>query len=113
MKIDLRDAPETFEEIRAWLAPGEGDFMYAAGRCDRCHRTGYSARNGVFEIMPASRELSRLFAESQPTRTLGQQALADGMISFRQAALLKVASGDTTVEEVFRVLPAQELLADD
>jgi type II secretory ATPase GspE/PulE/Tfp pilus assembly ATPase PilB-like protein len=35
-----------------------------------------------------------------------RQALQDGMISFRSAALLKIAEGVTAPEEIRRVFPA-------
>lgn len=35
------------------------------------------------------------------------------MLEFRKAALLKVARGETSTEEVFRTIPGEELLMDD
>ena len=35
------------------------------------------------------------------------------MIEFRQAALLKVAQGQTTVEEVFRAVPTEYLAVEE
>ena len=37
---------------------------------------------------------------------------AEGMLEFRQAALLKVARGLTSTEEVFRVIPPEHLMLD-
>jgi hypothetical protein len=37
----------------------------------------------------------------------------EGMLQFRQSALLKVARGDTTTEEVFRVIPTESLLLEE
>jgi hypothetical protein len=34
-------------------------------------------------------------------------------MDFRQAALLKVARGETSTEEVFRAIPHEHLIADD
>ena len=41
------------------------------------------------------------------------KAVAEGMLQFRQAALLKVARGQTTIEEVFRVIPSEHLLLEN
>jgi type II secretory ATPase GspE/PulE/Tfp pilus assembly ATPase PilB-like protein len=38
-----------------------------------------------------------------------QEAIRHGMIEFRRAALLKVAQGITSTEEVLRELPAEYL----
>ena len=35
----------------------------------------------------------------------------EGLVEFRQAALLKVARGDTSIEEVFRTVPSEYLTA--
>ena len=35
------------------------------------------------------------------------------MLQFRQAAILKVAQGMTSIEEVFRVIPSEQLLLED
>ena len=42
-----------------------------------------------------------------------EQAIKDGMLEFRKAALLKVARGETSTEEVFRVIPTDELLLEE
>jgi type II secretory ATPase GspE/PulE/Tfp pilus assembly ATPase PilB-like protein len=45
----------------------------------------------------------------QALQVVRDKAIEDGTIEFRQAALLKVAQGETTVEEVFRVVPSEYL----
>lgn len=40
---------------------------------------------------------------------LQKQAIASGMIEFRRAAMLKIAQGVTSTEEVLRELPAEYL----
>jgi type II secretory ATPase GspE/PulE/Tfp pilus assembly ATPase PilB-like protein len=109
ISFDMSLAPHTFEEVRPWLRPGEGDVLYAARGCSRCGQTGYSARTGVFEVMSISPELRRLIFARQPTQVLHQRAMAEGMVEIRQAALLTVARGETTSEEVLRVIPPEYL----
>lgn len=111
--FDLTYAPHTFDEVRPWLEPAQGEVIYAARGCPKCHRTGYTGRSGVFEVLPISRHLRQLILEGRPTRDLRQQAVEDGMIELRQAALLKVAQGDTNAEEVVRVVPPEFLGLED
>ena len=40
---------------------------------------------------------------------LHRKAVEEGMIPFRLAALLKVAQGQTSIEEVFRAIPMEYL----
>lgn len=111
--FDLSDAPYTFDEVRPWLGPTEGKVLYAARGCDACGQMGYDARTGVFELLTITRSLRNLIAEGRPTRELRAKAMEENMLEFRQAALLKVAQGVTSTEEVFRVIPAEHLTEDD
>jgi type II secretory ATPase GspE/PulE/Tfp pilus assembly ATPase PilB-like protein len=111
--FDLADAPHTFAEISHLLAPGEGKLLWAAAGCKACQMTGYAARTGVFELMPITREVRHLISENAPVRDLRARAAQDGMLEFRHAALLKVAHGETSTEEVFRAIPTEHLIAED
>ena len=53
--------------------------------------------------------LRRMIAEGQQPPVLHEQARSEGMIEMRQAALLKVARGETTAEEVIRDVPSEYL----
>ena len=55
--------------------------------------------------MPVSDAMRELIVEGRSTRDLHTKAVAEGMLTLRQAALLKVAQGRTTMEEVRRVVP--------
>src|SRR4051812_25098723 len=109
VRIDLGEMPATFDEVRPWLQPGEGEALYAAKGCPECHQTGYTRRLGVFEVMRITRELRRMIAEGQPTRALRQKAIEEGFIELRKSALLKVARGETSAEEVIRTIPSEYL----
>jgi type II secretory ATPase GspE/PulE/Tfp pilus assembly ATPase PilB-like protein len=109
VEYDISDAPYTFEEVRKWLEPGQGERIYVAQGCDNCHKSGYSGRTGVFEVLKISRELRRLISEGRSTRDLRQRAVDEGLVELRRSALLKVAQGETNVEEVFRAIPSEYL----
>ncbi|HXE54778.1 MAG TPA: GspE/PulE family protein [Tepidisphaeraceae bacterium] len=111
--FDLGDAPYTFEEIRNLLGPDEGRKLFSAPGCVTCGMTGYSDRTGVFEVMPITGAIRDLIAYARPARELREKAIEEGMVQFRQAALLKVARGETSIEEVFRVIPTEHLLLED
>jgi type II secretory ATPase GspE/PulE/Tfp pilus assembly ATPase PilB-like protein len=73
---------------------------------------GYAGRSGLFEVIAATKGLRQHIAERQPTQVIRQKALEDGLIELRHSALLKVAQGTTTIEEVFRTVPSEFLGAD-
>jgi type II secretory ATPase GspE/PulE/Tfp pilus assembly ATPase PilB-like protein len=111
--FDLTDAPHTFDAIRPMLGNDEGRSLYAARGCPACTATGYAGRTGVFEVMPVSRAIRDLISDGAPTRDIRDTAVREGMLEFRQAALLKVARGETSTEEMFRVIPTEVLIESD
>jgi len=113
ISFDLTEAPHTFDDVRPWLEPGKGNRLFASQGCPACAMTGYAARTGVFEVMCASRAIRNLISDSRPTREVRAKAIEEKMLEFRQAALLKVARGQTSTEEVFRVIPTEHLMLDD
>jgi type II secretory ATPase GspE/PulE/Tfp pilus assembly ATPase PilB-like protein len=108
--FDLKDAPHTFDDVRPWLGAEEGKTLFAPRGCAKCEQTGYAGRTGVFEVLPINQEIRGLIAESQPTRQIRQAATSAKMMEFRHSAMLKVAKGLTSTEEVFRVIPSEHLL---
>jgi type II secretory ATPase GspE/PulE/Tfp pilus assembly ATPase PilB-like protein len=108
--FDLSDAPYTFDDVRPMLGDQEGRVLYAGRGCPACHGTGYASRLGVFEVMRVSRPIRDLISDNAPTRDIRIAAVRDGMLEFRQAALLKVARGETSTEEMFRVIPTEVLV---
>jgi type II secretory ATPase GspE/PulE/Tfp pilus assembly ATPase PilB-like protein len=111
--FDLTDAPHTFDEVRKYLAPDEGHKLYVPGPAESNQMTGYSGRTGVFEVLKVSREIRNLISDGRPPREIRDRAIAEGMLEFRKAALIKVAQGLTTTEEVFRVVPSEHLMLED
>jgi type II secretory ATPase GspE/PulE/Tfp pilus assembly ATPase PilB-like protein len=108
--FDVTDAPHTFDAVRPMLGDSEGRTLFAARGCPSCNGTGYAGRTGVFEVMTVTRPIRDLVADGAPTRDIRTAAVRGGMLEFRQAALLKVARGETSTEEMFRVIPTEVLV---
>jgi type II secretory ATPase GspE/PulE/Tfp pilus assembly ATPase PilB-like protein len=111
--FDLAEPLDTFKDVQRWLEPGQGQRLFGPAGCDACHGAGYIARTGVFEVLPISPAIRKLILARQTVQALRHKAIEEGMIEFRQAALLKVAQGETTVEEVFRSVPTEYLGLED
>ncbi len=112
-EYDITTAPHTFDAVRQWLRDEEGKRLYGPKGCEQCENTGYAGRAGVFEVMSVSKEIRDLIAKDRPAQAIRDKAFALGMREFRHSALLKVARGVTSTEEVFRVIPTEYLLLDD
>jgi type II secretory ATPase GspE/PulE/Tfp pilus assembly ATPase PilB-like protein len=111
--FDLSEEQHTFDEVRKWLEPGQGQLLYAPKGCAECHLTGYAGRTGVFEVLTVTREIRKLIFEKQTTQAIRQKAIEEGLMEFKQSALLKVARGETSAEEVLRVVPTEYLGLDE
>ncbi|MED7788283.1 type IV-A pilus assembly ATPase PilB [Francisella sp. 19X1-34] len=70
--------------------------------CPRCFK-GYKGRLGLYEVMPVSREISRMILEDKNTMEIAQQAQKECVATVRQSALVRVAEGLTSMEEAYRV----------
>jgi type IV pilus assembly protein PilB len=89
---------------RVGLSPADGVTLYKGAGCEACGQTGYRGRTGVFEILmidPAVRELIGGRADSRRLRT---SAARTGFKSIQDDALSKAVLGQTTLDEVMRVL---------
>jgi type IV pilus assembly protein PilB len=78
--------------------------VFRALGCEQCADTGYRGRIGLFEIMELTDDLRRQYLEDAPSEVLRSTALELGMRSLRADAYDKVLSGETSLEEVERVV---------
>jgi len=108
--VALPGATHLFAGLQPWLAPGEGEQVYSPFGCEHCHHEGYAARTGVFEMLRASGDIRQMVFESRSTREIHDKACEEGMLNLRDAALIKVAQGITSTDEVVRTIPAEQLL---
>ena len=77
--------------------------MYHGAGCDRCGKTGYKGRKGIFEIFKVDDTIQRLIFDHAPASVLRQRAREMGMRTLREDGMLKVSSGMTSLSEVLRV----------
>jgi general secretion pathway protein E len=82
--------------------PVDAVFYHGRG-CSNCLQVGYLGRTGLYELLEVNDPIRQLVTSNADAATIRQQALQQGMTSLRQAGLVKVLAGQTTVEEVLRV----------
>jgi type II secretory ATPase GspE/PulE/Tfp pilus assembly ATPase PilB-like protein len=90
------------EEERRFLRVDTAEITKAVG-CERCFRSGYSGRVGLFEVLPVTAEIRRLILDHATTDDMREHAISAGIRSLREDGRLKVLAGLTTIEEVERV----------
>ena len=81
----------------------EPTFFRAVG-CSACSNTGYRGRKALAELMPMTEEIERLIIEGGSVDEIHRLAVSQGMVTLRQSGLRKAMEGETTLEEVLRVV---------
>jgi type IV pilus assembly protein PilB len=79
-----------------------GFTLYRPNGCDKCNG-GYKGRVGIYEVVKITDELANMIMEEASSIKIAKQAQAEGFRNLRQAALLKVIQGVTSLEEANRV----------
>jgi type II secretory ATPase GspE/PulE/Tfp pilus assembly ATPase PilB-like protein/FixJ family two-component response regulator len=80
---------------------------YHGKGCDRCHNTGYRGRLGIYEVLVPDDHLRQLIAAGGSARDILQATRQLGLTPMIESARAKVEQGETTVQEVLRVLGPQ------
>ncbi len=102
-KEEWTPRPEVLIEA-GYPADNFPEAVYRAVGCRKCGGTGYRGRLGVHEVLLMSEEISRLCVEEAPAEKIRQVAMEQGMLTLRQDGLEKVRMGQTSIEEVVRVI---------
>ena len=98
------DADETALVPYGHVPTGIGRTSFYKGRgCQQCNFTGMKGRVAIYEVMPVGDEVRDLILHAAPATELAAAAKKSGTKSLRQAGLLRVLDGTTTLEEVLRV----------
>ncbi len=95
---------EFLHQARIPWASDQLPTLYRAVGCSACARTGYKGRLALHEVMAVTEEVERLAIEQRPSAVIGRVAREQGMISLRDDGLAKVLLGETSVEEILRVV---------
>lgn len=88
--------------IQAGFHPEEIDGSWQPYRpvgCPECNN-GYKGRVGIYQVMTISEEIQRIILEDGSALEIDAQAQKEGVRSLRQAGLVKVKAGITSLEEI-------------
>jgi type II secretory ATPase GspE/PulE/Tfp pilus assembly ATPase PilB-like protein len=79
------------------------------GGCEQCLDTGFSGRYSVSELLTVTQLFREAVVDKVPTRALQQVAIDNGMLTMWQRGLRRALSGQTTLEEILRVISVDEI----
>lgn len=77
-------------------------FKLFRGRgCAACNQTGIKGRQAIYELMPMTEKIKNAVLRGASTSEIRQICREGGVRTLRRSALLKLARGQTTVDEVY------------
>lgn len=77
--------------------------IYKPVGCPRCSNQGYKGRIGVYEILTLDKDIRNLINSGAKEDEILEKAKENGMQLLKDDAVLKVLSGDTSIEEMLKV----------
>ncbi|MBI2482076.1 MAG: type II/IV secretion system protein [Candidatus Vogelbacteria bacterium] len=81
-----------------------GEIFYRGKGCEYCHHSGYTGRLVINEVLVATPNLREAILNKASASRLKQIAITEGMTTMIDDGFIKARSGQTTIEEVLRVI---------
>src|SRR5437867_2080220 len=96
------------ERLKKWIPRGTP--LYRAAGCPECAMTGYRGRFSILEVLTVTQEIERLITAGKTAEHLAAAARRGGMKSLWESGLAHVLKGESTVDELMRVvdIPQEE-----
>ena len=97
------------EQLRLLKIPADsfGEKIYKGNGCKKCNDTGYLGRTGIFEIFIMNDDFRHLISGNYKEGELMKMAHSSGMRTLIEDGIEKVRAGETTLEELVRVIGPQ------
>jgi type II secretory ATPase GspE/PulE/Tfp pilus assembly ATPase PilB-like protein len=90
------------EKLARWLPKGTP--LYRAAGCPECSMTGYRGRFSIVEVLAVTPEIERVIAAGETADRVAAAGKRGGMKSLWDSGLGHVLLGDSTVDELLRVV---------
>ena len=97
--------PTELEAARFPWVPGEEvPELFRPAGCSACSRTGYKGRLALHEVMRVTEDIERHAVAHSSSAEIAATAEKQGMVSLRNDGWQKVVAGQTSIEEILRVV---------
>lgn len=83
--------------------------VHRGAGCSNCNKTGIKGRMAIYELMPMNEKMKDAILAGANSSELRKMCNALGMRTLRRSALLKLARGQTTIEEVINASVRDDL----
>jgi type IV pilus assembly protein PilB len=78
--------------------------LHRPAGCVACSHTGYHGRFAIHEVMLITEDIERLIVDRSHSEDIRKVAVAQGMMTLREAGMAQAANGLTSLEEILRVV---------
>lgn len=102
--------PDPFEKELVGFKKGETALLYKPVGCPTCNGVGYKGRLAILETMRFSDEMNEMLLDGASQHQILEKAIEQGFDTMLNNALRWVRSGDTTLEEISRIVDLTELI---
>jgi general secretion pathway protein E/type IV pilus assembly protein PilB len=104
--VHCRDTYEPDAATRSLLGMADGDDrpIYRPVGCPKCENQGYRGRLAIMEIFKLDSEIDEMIARRATAREVRTAAAARGFRTLAEDAISRVLMGQTSVEEISRVV---------
>ncbi len=100
-RVETTMHEETLSELGIDESPEELTSFEAKG-CIACNDTGYSGRQGLYEVMPVDGNVREMILERKSIAEIKEYVVKAGMLTLRMDGLAKFKKGITSLEEILR-----------
>lgn len=93
------------------LLPGDVEQVkvFEAVGCDKCNKTGYRGRTGVYEGIMMTRAVEEASIKNPGEHDIREAAKEQGLMSLREHTLTKILAGTTSFAEASRVVDLHQI----
>ncbi len=83
--------------------------LYEGKGCHECNGLGYRGRKGITEFLDMTDSIKEMILAGKTSSEIRIAAMAQGLTTLRQSAVQKVFRGETTLKEINRVTPVDDM----
>jgi type II secretory ATPase GspE/PulE/Tfp pilus assembly ATPase PilB-like protein len=85
------------------------DYLWEPVGCEKCHRTGYKGRIGIFEGIRMNSVIENVVINNPSERDIKKAAASQGILTMEQDGVLRALEGITSYKEVSGLVSLQRL----
>ncbi|MES2216097.1 MAG: GspE/PulE family protein [Patescibacteria group bacterium] len=86
------------------LIPADRSKMWVAVGCEKCNKTGYKGRTGVYEAIVMNQKVEQAVQSGSTDREIWVAAQGQGLLTMKQDGVIKILTGITSLDELGRVI---------